>query len=190
MQLASSGSLAARRHHSATAEPTAVTRLRPTKSFVNVEGVFGVQVVLRLRNHRRTLRAGAALRAVAGTDRGINSAKPRRGLGAKARVRAIIPESAEGAMRRPQALKGLGLFDRFEGMPERKSSSGLGSAAVFGRALTMHWASRHAPPLAHPEHHVETALLRLVEALVKRLRGIGDTPERCRASAQPVRTIA
>jgi hypothetical protein len=46
------------------------------------------------------------------------------------------------------------------------------------------------PPLGNPEHHLETPLLRLIEALVKRLRGVGDTPKLCRAGAHRVRTIA
>ena len=46
------------------------------------------------------------------------------------------------------------------------------------------------PMRREAQSHTETALLRLVEALVQRLLRIGQPPQRCSAGGQRIRTIA
>ena len=47
---------------------------------------------------------------------------------------------------------------------------------MFGRAFAMRVSRRHVPTRGEADSDPETPLLRLVEALVQRLLGIGQTP--------------
>ena len=60
---------------------------------------------------------------------------------------------------------------------------------MFGRASAVRVMLRHVPTRGETQSDGETALLRLVEALVQRLLGIGQAPHRRRPSAQRIRTI-
>jgi hypothetical protein len=62
---------------------------------------------------------------------------------------------------------------------------------VFGRAFAVRVSLRHAvPPRGEAGKHAEAALLRLVEALVQRLLGVGQAPQRRRPGGQRIRPIA
>jgi hypothetical protein len=67
----------------------------------------------------------------------------------------------------------------------------LRSLSVFGRAFAVRVSLRHAvPPRGEAGKHAEAALLRLVEALVQRLLGVGQAPQRRRPGGQRIRPIA
>src|SRR4029077_9049706 len=66
----------------------------------------------------------------------------------------------------------------------------LRSARVFVSASVVRVSPCRVPMCGEAESHAETALLRLVEALVQRLLGVGQAPQRCPLSGQRIRTIA
>jgi hypothetical protein len=66
----------------------------------------------------------------------------------------------------------------------------LRSAELLQPALAVRVSLRPTPMRREAQSHTETALLRLVEALVQRLLRIGQSPQRCSAGGQRIRTIA
>jgi hypothetical protein len=78
--------------------------------------------------------------------------------------------------------------------PRPKRIAGRGgkacSASVFGRAFAVRVSLRHVPTHDVAESYAETPFLRLVEALVQRLLGVGQAPQCRRPGGQCIRTIA
>jgi hypothetical protein len=66
----------------------------------------------------------------------------------------------------------------------------LRSASVFGRDSAARVMFRHVPTRGEAKSDGETALLRLVKALVQRLLGVGQAPQRYGPSTQRIRTSA
>jgi hypothetical protein len=60
---------------------------------------------------------------------------------------------------------------------------------VFGRAFAVRVSRRHVPTRGEADSYAETPLLRLVEALVQGLLGIGQAPQRRRPGGQRIGAI-
>src|SRR5258708_32265533 len=65
----------------------------------------------------------------------------------------------------------------------------LDSTSVFGRAFAVRVSRRRVPTRGEADSDAETPLLRLVEALVQRLLGIGQAPQRRRPGGQRIGAI-
>src|SRR5437870_6821204 len=65
----------------------------------------------------------------------------------------------------------------------------LHSTSVFGRAFAVRVSRRHVPTRGEADSDAETPLLRLVEALVQGLLGIGQAPQRRRPGGQRIGAI-
>src|SRR5207245_8543943 len=63
------------------------------------------------------------------------------------------------------------------------------STSVFGRAFAVRVSRRHVPTRGEADSDAETPLLRLVEALVQGLLGIGQAPQRRRPGGQRIGAI-
>jgi hypothetical protein len=78
-------------------------------------------------------------------------------------------------------------------IPSNRGDGRWGKAALSG-PIRAHSAVRVSlcpvPMRREAEGHAETALLRLVEALVQRLLGVGQAPQRRRSVGQRIRAIA
>jgi hypothetical protein len=60
---------------------------------------------------------------------------------------------------------------------------------VFGRAFAVRVSRCHVPTRGEADSDAETPLLRLVEALVQGLLGIGQAPQRRRPGGQRIGAI-
>jgi hypothetical protein len=66
----------------------------------------------------------------------------------------------------------------------------LRSTSVFDRVSAVCASLRHVPTRREAQGQAETALLRLVEALVQRLLGVGQVPQRHCPGGQRIRAVA
>jgi hypothetical protein len=139
-------------------------RPRPTGGQARAIGLLqGARTGGSLAETRDDIRSALAVLARAAAQRASVAARTR--LEARARTTALaLRETVRGGgtsgveRRRPRPTSGLGVFDPLRARPP---ASPAFIARLVARALER-GAAAAAPPIAHPQHFVEPALLRAV----------------------------